>query len=126
MTVERPGSVEECMPYVNVALNMEMSDEDARALAEKVSALASELTGKPERWIMARVEPGCAMCHGGSFAPAAFVEFKSIGLDEGDCGRLSRGVCGLLSREAKVAPERVYIEFKTLHGHLFGWNGGTF
>ncbi|MBU1003059.1 MAG: hypothetical protein KKE73_11115 [Proteobacteria bacterium] len=114
------------MPYVTVQTNVELDEAARQALGRKLSALASELTGKPEQWVMVRVQAGVTLMHGGSFDPAAFVEFKSIGLNEGACADQSSGLCELLAEEIGVPSERVYIEFKNLERCLFGWNGATF
>jgi len=114
------------MPYVNVSTNVVLNAKAQKDLALKLSARASELTGKPEQWVMARVQAGVTLCHGGSFDPAAYVEFKSIGLNEGVCADQSAGLTEVLTSEIGVPAERVYIEFKNLERCLFGWNGATF
>jgi len=114
------------MPYIRVQTNAELDNEAAAALASKVSTLASLLTGKPERWVMASVEPGAALVYGGLFEAAAFVEFKSIGLDAAMFPELSAALCGLLEAEAKIPADRVYIEFTDLPRAMFGWNSTTF
>lgn len=114
------------MPYVKVQTNLALDDDARRDLATKVSALASELTGKPEQWVMTRVDGGLSLSMGGSFEPAAFVEFKSIGLMENACANQSAGICELLEQELSIPADRVYIEYKNLERCLFGWNGATF
>lgn len=114
------------MPYVNVRTNAALDEAAQKDLARKLSALASKLTGKPEQWVMAAVEGGAALAFGGSFEPAAFVEFKSIGLAENVCADQSAGITEFLERELGVPAARVYIEFKNLERCLFGWNGATF
>lgn len=114
------------MPYINVATNVSMDDATRRDLAGKFSRLGAELLGKPEKWVMARVEAGCSLVYSGTDEPAAFVDFRSIGLDENGCVNLSQRVCALLRDEADIDPSRVYIDFRNLERKLFGWNEGTF
>ncbi|BBD07080.1 phenylpyruvate tautomerase MIF-related protein [Desulfovibrio ferrophilus] len=114
------------MPYVKVQTNVDLDEAARQELTRKLSTLASELTGKPEQWVMAQVQAGVTLMHGGSFGPAAYVEFKSIGLNEGVCADQSAGICELLTAEIGVPAEHVYIEFKNLERCLFGWNGATF
>lgn len=114
------------MPYVHVETNLGLDAEGSAALAGKVSELAAKLAGKPERWVMARVEAGATLLYGGSDEAAAFVEFKSIGLDATDCPSMSAALCGLLEAEVGIPADRVYIEFKDLPRAMFGWNGATF
>ena len=114
------------MPYIKVQTNVVLDDARRREVAGKLSALASGLAGKPEQWVMARVDDGAALAFGGNFDPAAYVEFKSIGLEQGGCAAQSAGICQVLERDLGVPAERVYIEFKNLERGLFGWNGKTF
>lgn len=69
---------------------------------------------------------GAALLFGGSDAPAAYVELKSIGLDTARTPSLSKAVCESLHAELGITPERIYIEFIDIAGHLWGWNSGTF
>lgn len=48
---------------------------------------------KPEQWVMVQVQAGATLMHGGSFEPAAYVEFRSIGLNEEACADQSSGLC---------------------------------
>lgn len=114
------------MPYLKIVTNADLGPGGASALAAKASEVASGLLGKPEQWVMAQVEAGTALVLGGSDAPAAFVELKSIGLPVTDCARLSQALCAFLQEEAAIPAERVYIEFADLERGMFGWNGGTF
>jgi len=114
------------MPYLKIETNADLGPGGAPALAAKASRMASELTGKPERWVMARVEAGAALLFGGSDAPAAFVEMKNIGLTAAACPGLAEALCEFLEAEAGIPPERVYIEFTTLEPGMFGWKSGTF
>jgi phenylpyruvate tautomerase PptA (4-oxalocrotonate tautomerase family) len=114
------------MPYLKIVTNAVLDAGEAQDLAAKASRLASELTGKPERWVMAQVEAGAALRFGGGEAPAAFVEMKSIGLSAEACPRLAEALCAFLQAEAGIPPDRVYIEFKELERGMFGWKGGTF
>ncbi|MEW5773998.1 MAG: phenylpyruvate tautomerase MIF-related protein [Thermodesulfobacteriota bacterium] len=114
------------MPYLKIETNADLGAGGADALAARASELVGELTGKPERWVMARVEAGAALRFGGAAEPAAFVEMKSIGLSAEACPRLAEALCAFLQAEAGIPPERVYIEFKDLERGMFGWKGGTF
>lgn len=113
------------MPYVSVATNVPMDAGEAGRVARLVSQCAVQATGKDEQWVMARVEPGQALCYGGTDEPAAYVEFKNVGLDAGACASITDSLCALLSAQCGVPPERVYVEFKSLERRLFGWNGRT-
>lgn len=114
------------MPYISIETNQSIDETAAAEFADKVSAFASEITGKPEQWIMVAFKPVTMMVYNRSHDPVAFVELKSIGLPEERCTDFSRQICDFLSTELDIPPERVYIEFKDLQRAMFGWNGKTF
>ncbi|WP_461210310.1 phenylpyruvate tautomerase MIF-related protein [Desulfocurvus sp. DL9XJH121] len=114
------------MPFIKVKTNVALDEGRRNGILEGLTALASELTGKPAQWVMACVEDGAALAFAGTREPAAYVEFKSIGLAENVCADQSAGICEFVERELGVPQARVYIEFKNLERCLFGWNGATF
>jgi phenylpyruvate tautomerase len=114
------------MPYLKIETNQRLDASAAQALLKKTSAFTAVLLGKPEKWIMVSICPGVAMMFDGSTEPAAYVEVKSISLSQDACAALSKSLCDFLNKELGVSPERVYIEFWTINGKMFGWNSGTF
>jgi len=114
------------MPYLKIETNKSLNEAAVQALLKKSSAFTATLLGKPEKWIMVSLLQGAPMMFDGSIDPAAYVELKSISLTEEACGALSKSLCGFLLAELGVSPERVYIEFWSINGRMFGWNGGTF
>lgn len=114
------------MPYVKMQTNAAMAETETPGLAARLSAEVARMLGKPESFVMAVVEAGAAMCHGGSPEPCTFVELKSIGLEEARCAEYSRALCAFLEAEIGVDSKRVYVEFKDLSRSLFGWDGATF
>lgn len=114
------------MPTLKIQTNAPLTpDAEARVLAACSSRVA-ELLGKPEHYVMVILEPSAAMLFGGSDAPLAYVELKSLGLPESRTAELSAALCGLLEEQLGVPPGRVYIEFAAPPRHLFGYDGGTF
>jgi len=114
------------MPYLKIETNKKLDETAAQTLLKKASAFTAELLGKPEKWIMVSICPGVAMMFDGSTDPAAYVELKSISLSQDACAALSKSLCDFLNKELGVSPERVYIEFWSINGKMFGWNGSTF
>jgi phenylpyruvate tautomerase PptA (4-oxalocrotonate tautomerase family) len=39
---------------------------------------------------------------------------------------ISEVLCNLVSAEAGISPDRIYIEFADAPRKMWGWNGGTF
>jgi hypothetical protein len=112
------------MPFIKVETNVP-APGGANCL-KGLSALAADLLGKPESYVLAVLEPGKDLLFGGTADPAAFVTLDSIGLPEGRTPELSAAICDFLNRELSVPANRVYIAFGNIERHLFGWDGGTF
>jgi phenylpyruvate tautomerase PptA (4-oxalocrotonate tautomerase family) len=114
------------MPYLRIQTNVEREPGDSQPALLRVSSLLAEMLGKPEKYVMAALEAGQPMVFGGSEAPAAYLELKSIGLPQARTEELSRALCEFVSEEFGVRKERIYIEFTDAQGAMWGWNGGTF
>ncbi|MBK1648651.1 phenylpyruvate tautomerase MIF-related protein [Rhabdochromatium marinum] len=114
------------MPTLKIQTNAPLPDAAWDVLLTSASARMAELLGKPESYVMVIAEPTAKMCFGGSQAPLAYLELKSLGLPEGRTGELSAALTELVGEHLGVPAGRVYIEFSSPPRHLFGFNGGTF
>ena len=114
------------MPLVSLHTNAELSKDQEITIARQLSTLASHQLGKPEQWVMIRVAAGQSMIHAGSEALCAYLECKSIGLNEAQIPALSKAISSLLQQQLHIDPARVYIEFASAQAQHWGWNGGTF
>ena len=77
--------------------------------------------------MMTRLAPRSSMTFAGTAAPACFAELSNIGaLSEAQAARLSDVLCRLLSDGLGVARDRIYLEFRNVAPHLWGYDGGTF
>lgn len=114
------------MPYLLIKTNQTLASDASQALLAEASREVAAILGKPERYVMVVLEQGCPMLFGGSNAPLAYLELKSIGLPVGQTGELSSLLTDLVSRHLCVDRERVYIEFSNASGPMWGWNGATF
>jgi hypothetical protein len=112
------------MPFIKVETNVAVSDETA--CLQGLSALAADMLGKPESYVLAELEPGKKLIFGGSADPAALVTLDSIGLPEDRTPEFSATICAFLERELSIPGNRVYIAFGAIKRHLFGWDGKTF
>jgi len=112
------------MPYLKIQTNAEVSNK--QDLLEKLSKVASVGIGKPETYIMTAFSHTEAMTFGGSSEPAVFLECKSIGLKEEQTAELSALLCSFCKNELNVPENRVYIEFSSAKGVMWGWDGRTF
>lgn len=114
------------MPVLKIQTNAEYPEANRRALLAEASAQVAEALGKPERYVMVMMEPNPDMLFAGDDSPTAYLELKSIGLDESETAGLSATLCRLVSHRLGVRTDRVYIEFADAPRKMFGWNGGTF
>ena len=112
------------MPCLFVHTNVEVADK--AALLARCSQEAAAALAKPESYVMVNICDRQSMLFGGSDAPLAFVELKSLGLTTAQTAGLSMRICTLLAEELGIEPARIYIEFASPERAMFGWNGGTF
>jgi phenylpyruvate tautomerase PptA (4-oxalocrotonate tautomerase family) len=114
------------MPYLKIQTNIEREPGDSQPVLARASKLIAEQLGKPEKYVMVALETAVPLAFGGSEAPTAYLELKSIGLPQEKTTELSQALCALIHDEFGVKPERVYIEFADAPGAMWGWNSGTF
>lgn len=114
------------MPLIRVETNIQVEERRIRETVGALSRLAADLLGKPETYVMAVLDPGKALCFGGTHEPAAFVQLHSIGLPEDKTPDFSREICTFLQSALDIPSERIYIDFGDIQRHLFGWDGRTF
>ena len=114
------------MPYLKLQINREVADDVKQEILKKVSLLVSKNLGKPEKYVMVRLDPAQPMMFAGNTTPCAYLELKSIGLLESKTEALSKVLCQFLNDELKIPSDRVYIEFVNAKDSMWGWDGGTF
>ena len=114
------------MPLIAIDTNVSLPDAGRLELLRTISGTVAETLGKPERYVMVKLEHNPDMLFAGSDAPLAYLELKSIGLPEDRTPGLSKILCDLVSSSLDIPADRIYIEFSNAPRHLWGWNGGTF
>lgn len=114
------------MPLLKIQTNLPLADDTASNLVSDASRRVAAMLGKPERYVMVSLEHNPAMLFGGSDAPMAYLELKSIGLPESRTGEFSQALAELLKTGLDLPADRVYIEFADAPRAMWGWNGGTF
>lgn len=113
------------MPLLSIETNTPLPANSGRLTAELSAAMADWL-GKPEAYVLIRLQHNRDMRFGGTTEPLAYCELKSIGLPEARTAELSRALCDRLEQLLAIPPERVYIEFTDAPRKYWGWNGATF
>ena len=117
---------EDAMPYLKIQTNRDVADDAKQELLKKASVVVSKNLGKPEKYVMVRIDPAQPMMFAGSTTACAYLELKSIGLPESKTEALSKVLCQLMLDELKIPSERIYIEFADAKDSMWGWNSGTF
>ena len=115
------------MPLLKILTNSATRGFEPTVLQCELASKAAELVGKKLDYVMTSLEFSEHMTFAGTDEPAAYVEFKNIGvLDAALTARLSEAICQTMEAKLNVAPERVYIEFQEAARHHWGWNRGNF
>jgi phenylpyruvate tautomerase PptA (4-oxalocrotonate tautomerase family) len=114
------------MPLLKIQTNQPIDADRQKSLIDRASQEIANILGKSERYVMVIVEHSPTMLFGGSDAPLAYLELKSIGLAESKTADFSRALANLLNDELGLPADRIYIEFTDAPRAMWGWNGGTF
>jgi phenylpyruvate tautomerase len=114
------------MPFIKLQTNCTLSEEEKLKTVSALSKSCAQAVGKPEEYVLALVQDRQSLIFAGSPEPAAFLELKSIGLQEPSLKALSAALCGFLESTLSIPSQRVYIEFTNAPGAWWGHNGSTF
>lgn len=113
------------MPLLKIQSNTTARKTNDEILKEATKQMAKWL-GKPENFVMVRLETGIALAMAGETTPAVLVELKSIMLPDDRTRELAEKITTFLSELFDVPAERVFITFDSYDRHMWGWNGATF
>lgn len=114
------------MPYLKIQTNLPLDDQATETLMAKASRLVAKQLGKPESYVMVAVDAPKPMLFAGDAAPLGYLELKSVGLLQAKTADLSQALCKLMEEEAGINKGRIYIEFASASGPMWGWDGSTF
>ena len=114
------------MPMINLKTPIEIPEHKQQSLLAALSEAVSEITGKPEQYIMVILEKADFML-GGETGMAAFVDVRGIGGISPEINKkLSAKICEILEERIAVSPNRVYLNFTDIPASNWGFNGSTF
>ena len=111
------------MPYLNIVTNQAINDE--ATLLKSASQTVSKAAGKPEAYVMVAVESKANMSMSGNDAPAAFLDYRALGLPA-DRTAFSDALCNLINDQLGIDGDRIYISMTDSERQNWGWNHGTF
>ena len=110
------------MPLLNISTNTKIKNQ--QTLLAKSSKFISSLTGKPENFVMVKLNHSLSMNFAGTDDLCAFIEIKSIGSLVPS--RMSKPICEFFSNELEISKERIYIFFQNVDPNMWAWNSRTF
>ena len=114
------------MPFIKLDLANNVSDEQCNKLLPMLSKMLAEITGKPEKYVMATVGK-MAPIMAGKPGPAAFADIRGIGgFTPAVNKKMSQALCTLLKETIQIPPDRVYMTFKDVPAANWGFNSDTF
>lgn len=114
------------MPYLAIVTSAEVTLEAGNALVKEASRVIGEGTGKPEQYVMVKLQGGQPLLFAASDAPAAFLEVKSIGYPPEGPKFLTRSLCELVTRHLGVSGHRTYVVFEDVKAAMWGNDGAMF
>ncbi len=114
------------MPYLAVTTNAEIPQETSRTFLLAASKTMAAGTGKPETYVMVKLDSGRPLLFAGTDAPAAFLEVKSIGFPAGGVQKLAASLCDLVTKHLGIPGNRTFVTFQDVAAALWAHNGETF
>ena len=112
------------MPLLEITTNTRI--DNSQNIGEKASALAADILGKPESYVMVKIQSEQTLIFAGTDEPAAHVKLKSLGLPEDKTADFSSSICDFISTQLDISSSRIYIEFANPERHMWGWDKRTF
>lgn len=112
------------MPLLEITTNSLI--DNSITFAEAASTFAAEILGKPESYVMVKIQTEQTLFFAGNNEPAAHVKLKSLGLAENKTADYSSKICAFINTELNISSTRIYIEFSSPDRHMWGWDGTTF
>ena len=111
------------MPFIQINTSSQ-SLVDNDLLQKEISRMVSDLTGKPENYVMTLIQSNSKMTFAGSDEPCCFIKLKSIGALQPSS--MSKSLCELISSKTNIKANRIYIEFIDVKASNWGYNNSTF
>ena len=114
------------MPFLMIKTNLNMEKTTIQALMNHASRVVAETIQKPESYVMVNVCANEHMVFAATSAPTVYMEMKSVGMTKEQIPVLSKTLTEMIEQRLKIPARRVYIEFASVPGILWGYNGSTF
>ncbi|MCF8307580.1 MAG: tautomerase family protein [Bacteroidales bacterium] len=113
------------MPLLKIHTNAKAPSSREQILKD-TSSFVSGMLGKPEKYVMVKLETESAMFFGGNATGALLAELRSINLPEDQTKEFSEELTDYLSKIFNISYERIFVIFDSVDPHMWGLNGKTF
>ena len=110
------------MPLISITTSQKIQDK--AKLLKNSSKFLSDLTNKPESFVMVKLSDSIPMLFAGNNEPCCFVDIRSIGSLEPS--KMSKSIGEFISKEIGVNKNRIYINFDDIDASMWAWNNKTF
>ena len=114
------------MPFLMIKTNLDLEKTTIHALLNHASRVVAETVKKPESYVMVNVCANEHMVFGGTTLPTVYMEMKSVGMPAEQIPGFSQTLTKMIEQRLKVPANRIYIEFASVPGAFWGYNGSTF
>tara|TARA_Y100001968_G_C18852686_1_gene478813 strand:+ start:38 stop:376 length:339 start_codon:yes stop_codon:yes gene_type:complete len=111
------------MPLIHLRTSHEINLDNKEVMSD-LSKLVSDLTNKPESYVMCILETNMNMYFSGNANPSCFIDIKSIGSLEPKI--ISKAICEYISNKLLIQKNRIYINFEDVRPSNWGHNATTF
>lgn len=114
------------MPVLSINTNLADAQIPRDSLPTLTDLVAS-LLSKPAAYVAVQVIPNQSLSFGGSDAPAALIELRSIGgLNKSTNNKIASVLTKKITELFGIPPDRFYIEFNDLKADCVSYEGRTF
>ena len=111
------------MPLISIRTSSK-NLKNIKDLQKVLSKELSNLTGKPEQYVMTIFQEDQYMTFGGDGSPCCYLEVKSIGALNPPL--MTKSFCRIISEMTDIPSSRIYIYFEDVPSSKWGFNGSTF
>lgn len=114
------------MPFINVKVNVKVSDEKEEEIKTLLGKAISCIPGKSESWLMVNIEDQQRIYfRGDKNTPNAFIEVKIYGSSsKNNYNALTERITDIVSSVLGISSDRIYIKYEETPN--WGWNGSNF
>ena len=110
------------MPLISISTSSSIPDK--KEFLENSSKLISELTNKPENYVMVKLIENLPMYFAQSDNSCCFVEVKSIG--SLNPSLMAKSISEFISSALGINDDRIYIHFEDVAANKWAWKSSTF